>query len=827
MATFIPNVTDVFPEPSLFTPDFSFMDKMLSRRQSMYDQGWAQVNSAYNFVNKELTNPENVKNRDVFLKQAKDNLKNLSSMDLSQHQNVMSANSVFEPWVNNKKALGDAALTSHWKQQEQIGEGYRLDDGGKFFNQKNIDYVKKQRMAFANDAADAWEGYYQNKRSYTPYHDYQKHVEELMKEFKPSSRKIDRVNGLYKYTDEDASWTQAEIRKYLDANLSDQDKQQMKIEADVMYNNDPKALGQTYISMAKNEMAGYDAGIQLANKQLKSETNSEQITKIKEYISTLEDRKKSLNTNVETINKGDLSYIKKNGENLAMNIFYGQYMNKVSSGWSHADVTHKIDADEVGLAIYKENRQDQRQERKAVLDKELAIAKGEIAPPPQMNTLSTKETEAVDLKGIQTKVDGLKSTNAQIEQTNKGMVATWMQSLPENKGKTIRTTDVGDAEMLRYIKEGMNGKPLPDNHPFRTNATQISKNNAEINIRNGKVEQVRAETLKSYTPEQRAKIAAGDAKVAALGNISLDDGSTISSKDLFSGIKSGTIKVSGGNWFSPGGEDFTVNIDGKDYRAVHKISGKAARVISENSSLLRAMNTIEEVRSDKAYKKYDYDVNDWFEKNGKNLVNTLNLMTFSKGSYEAKTLEAEMYNIFPESQYNIQTAGIGSDAKSQGSAYFYITPKEGVSASDDNITTYLIQRGYGENNVSAIKQEGTGTTVFEIKNHKSPITSQYANFNQLERAVVEELSTSPYVSNGGSFTSDQYTSYSSRKLQVMQEHGSYYLLVQGLEGGNTMDMFPWTFNDPASAVIKGQQLTASIGNVPEALLQSYIQAINQ
>jgi hypothetical protein len=111
MATFIPNVTDVFPEPSLFTPDFAFMDKMLQRRKAMYDQGFAQVNSAYNYINRETTNPYNTKVKDQFLRQAKDNLKNLSSMDLSQFQNVEAANSVFGPFQNNTDVIGDQAYS--------------------------------------------------------------------------------------------------------------------------------------------------------------------------------------------------------------------------------------------------------------------------------------------------------------------------------------------------------------------------------------------------------------------------------------------------------------------------------------------------------------------------------------------------------------------------------------------------------------------------------------------------------------------------------------------------------------------------------------------
>jgi hypothetical protein len=312
MATFIPNVTDIFPEPALFTPDFSFMDKMLERRQNMYNQGWSQLNSAYNIVNRELTNPQNVKEKEIFLKQAKNNLKNLAGVDLSQQQNVLAARSVFEPWANNQKALGDASLTSHWKQQESLGESYRLQDGGKYFNDFNLNYIRKQRNAFSKDTAESWEDYWSNKRSYTPYYDYHKEVQELMKDFKPSSYKIDKVSGLYKITDENASWTQAEIRKYLESNLSDKAKQQMKIEADVTYNNNPMQMGSVYTSMAKNEMEQYDNAITLANSKMKGLTKPEDIKEAKEYISNLEDRKKALNTKSATKRTfGKKSFVKK------------------------------------------------------------------------------------------------------------------------------------------------------------------------------------------------------------------------------------------------------------------------------------------------------------------------------------------------------------------------------------------------------------------------------------------------------------------------------------------------------------------------------------
>jgi hypothetical protein len=809
MATFIPNVTDVFPEPALFTPDFSFMDKMLQRRQSMYDQGWSQLTAAYNFVNKDLTHADNIKDRDNFLKQAKNNLKGLAGMDLSQHQNVMSARGVFEPWVNNKKALGDASLTSHWKQQESIGEGYRLDDGGKYFNQFNVDYIRKQRAAFAGDASDSWEDYWKSKRSYNPYYDYHKEVEELMKNFKPSSVEIDRVNGLYKYTTKNADWTNAEIRKYLDANLSSKAKQQMKIEADVTYNNSPQQMGQVFLGVAKNEMAQYDAGIAYAKKQLSNTTKPEEVTKIKEYISSLEDRKKDVDIKVDAINKGDFSFVKKKGEDMAMNIFYNQYLGKVSNGWSHADHSFKIDADEVSLAIYKENRADQRQERKAELDKELARLKGEIAPPAQMNTLTLTETEGVSLDWFQNKANGYQTEIDQLANANKGMVATWKSTLPENKGKEFSTKDITAEDILAFKTKGNNGKPLPLTHAFYSNENRI------IDIE-GKIKD-------NYSNEKKQTLTNLDNKILGLGSYTLNDGTTLTSSQILNGFKSGKIKVSKNSTFTD--DDFTLNINGKDHRVVSKIEGMAATSRQENTNLMSLARTLNNVKNDNTYSKFKDDITDYFAKHGKELTYTANLQTFSKGSYEAKTLEAEMYNMFPEEKYAIQHAGLGADARSQGSAFFYINGKGDFEPNTNDVKAYLNQRGYTD--VEAIETTGTGATLYKINNFKSPIVSQYNQFKPVEKAIILDLSTEKYSGSGGRYTTSKYTSNSDRTLQIKKEHNQYYLLVQGLEGGNTMDQYPQAFNDPSSAVLLGQYLTApSPQGYPEANLRWYIDNVS-
>jgi hypothetical protein len=414
----------------------------------------------------------------------------------------------------------------------------------------------------------------------------------------------------------------------------------------------------------------------------------------------------------------------------------------------------------------------------------------------------------------------LDAQSTQVNDVNKGMVATWMQNLPENKGKTITVKDVTEADKLKFLQTGNNGAPLPSNHMFRKNLSVMAQNDRLKNIESGKLNYIRNEIEQGYTPEQKKELEAAKAQITKLGSVKLEDGTVISSAQILDAMQRdpNNVKYSQDTW-GTGLSGWTLKIGSKTYTTYSDVGG------SYNEQLQDLLFKVNQTKmSLKSLNKYDADVKNYFDKNGKDLVNTANVMSFAKGSYEAKTMEAEMYNIFPETQYGIQSAGIGTDDNNQGSGYFYITGKGDLEPTKEDITSYLSQRGYKD--VVAHEQTG-GPTLYQIKNYKSPITTQYSQFNAEERAVIQDLSTSIYAGAGGRYVTAPYNSYSQRQLQVMKDHNLYYLLVQGLDGGNTMDMYRTPFSDPAQAIMKGQQLTATIGRVPEALFQEYLRVTNQ
>jgi hypothetical protein len=367
MASFIPNVTDLFPEPSMYRPDFSFLDTMLRRRQAMYNQGFAELSSKYSALAKNLTNPYNSKVRNQFLQEAQNELKNLSAMDLSQQQNVQAATNVFTPLYGNQNVMGDLAATAHWDQQEKIAESLRLKDGGKEFSQDNIDFVRMQRNAFAQDNPENVGTYLNNKRYYTPYYDYAKEYKEAMAAYKPNKSKITRPDGRgYLVTEEDGSYDAEDVKLYLSNVLSTKAKSQMAIEGVVRYSNNPAIFDNHTKGLGKTEKY-LETRIQEFEGKMMAEKDPE---KKKQYESGLEMLKVKLEeVTTEKTNMLNPEYVKNNRENIASNLYYSDKIEELSKGYARKDYTYEMKADDVYLTRLREAGLNQRH-RETLADNE-------------------------------------------------------------------------------------------------------------------------------------------------------------------------------------------------------------------------------------------------------------------------------------------------------------------------------------------------------------------------------------------------------------------------------------------------------------------------
>jgi hypothetical protein len=120
MAQYLPYIPETIPEPALYKPDFNFFDRMLQRKQSMFEQGASRVRSAYTSVlNAPLSNKNNIPLRDQYIKDAQEQLTKISSSDLSLMENVNAAESIYAPFWQDKFIVQDAAMTKAYQTEMQ------------------------------------------------------------------------------------------------------------------------------------------------------------------------------------------------------------------------------------------------------------------------------------------------------------------------------------------------------------------------------------------------------------------------------------------------------------------------------------------------------------------------------------------------------------------------------------------------------------------------------------------------------------------------------------------------------------------------------------
>jgi len=799
MATYLPNVTDVIPEPALFTPNFSFIDTMLRRRQGLYEQGFAQVNSAYNFVNRNVSHAYSSKVRDEFLKQASQNLKNLSSLDLSQQQNVKMAAGVFEPFVKNRLVLADMAFTSHLDQQVNIAESFRLKDGGKEFSEFNLAYINQQRQAFANDDISTVNQYYANRRSFTPYHDYYKEVQEKMKDFKPSTYKIDRIDGLYKITKDDKSWREAEVAEYLNGVLSDKAKQQMRIEAQVTLGGNPEALSVAYKQVAQQqlEMNRYNSG--LIDKQLATTVDKDAVLGLQQAKERLENDNREINTNLENIAKGDFSYVKNNSEKLSTSIYFNGKLSNFVKSFAREDISISIDGDQVGLALMRENRADERQRRALkAREQELQGQAGnfQINELPMGKGADELETS---ISNLQKEVDGYQRQINDISTSTKEHILNKVKE--RNPASKLTIDQIDDAFISNWLKTGgPGGKEVSKSDLYYRNAGAIEQLAAVKETKTGTLNSIESAITQGMSNEEKRKLMKFNRDVGNIGTITLDDGSKITGQELATGIMNGTISA------TTLGNMGAIKINGKTHYVaeVPLVWGGMNLPIMKNSQLLSAYNKLESLQSDMGdtYDKYMSNRENYVEQNYPSLTLSNKILTLDEGTTGAKSLEATVGSYLPTG-YDVKHVGIGTDPSNQGNSYYYISAKSGsdVPKSTEEIVDQLIARGA---KVKVIETE-KGAPIYEIQGLNNNVANQYRSYSPVEIAVLDQITKHGEFKE---YHSTPFTTpYGDTKFIIKKYNNLYYLHVNGLG-----ESYPDAFGSPAEAIAMARLLSANGGS---------------
>ena len=201
MATFLPNVTDVFAGPSQYTPDFNRIERQLKLRQNMYDQGAKQVKTLYDSIfNSALMRDGNIERRDSYLKTISESMNRLTATDLSLPQNVNTAEQLFTPLTTDADLVKDISFTKGYQNESQRAESFRNSNDiatRKRYWLEGMRAMQYQAEEFKNASNE--EARSMSNVKYTPNVDMLSIAEKAYKEA-GISVKEDRINGGYIWT---------------------------------------------------------------------------------------------------------------------------------------------------------------------------------------------------------------------------------------------------------------------------------------------------------------------------------------------------------------------------------------------------------------------------------------------------------------------------------------------------------------------------------------------------------------------------------------------------------------------------------------------------
>ena len=199
MASYLNGVTPYIPQIQPFTPDLNFYSGVLDFKQSKTDAGREQLSTMYgSLLNAPMMRDDNIASRDAFFKTIDQDIKKMSTMDLSREANVNAAMGVFSQMLDNKGIVKDMVWTKNYQKESRRGEGFRncVDPdkcGGAWWEggDRALQYKADEFRKASKEAAMG----FGNVR-YTPYQDVQKKAIALAKDA-GLSISIDQLQGGY------------------------------------------------------------------------------------------------------------------------------------------------------------------------------------------------------------------------------------------------------------------------------------------------------------------------------------------------------------------------------------------------------------------------------------------------------------------------------------------------------------------------------------------------------------------------------------------------------------------------------------------------------
>ena len=199
-----------------------------------------------------------------------------------------------------------------------------------------------------------------DNHAYDNYYDYAKEIREAMKDFKPAAMKNKSPNGQWIITNEDKSWTESQLKNYLQGVLSDKAKQQMKIEAVVAFHKNDNVLFDSYVADLKKNYSENEKRMKEIGVRTIVENNENARQLLGDELVILKNQNEDISEYLQKFKQGDDSYFQAHKENIAAQLFRKAYVSQVAKGYAHPDVSLEYTPNAIWQTTHVQNMENAR-----------------------------------------------------------------------------------------------------------------------------------------------------------------------------------------------------------------------------------------------------------------------------------------------------------------------------------------------------------------------------------------------------------------------------------------------------------------------------------
>lgn len=407
------------------------------------------------------------------LSKLSENIRQVASQDFS-NPNLQSYVGGLATSIVTDRNIQNGYLGTQKVRQKQAFINDLRTKHPELYNTNNEAYSMLDITAWLNDGT-AGTPLIDNK-PYSNYYDYSKEVRDAMSNFKPSRIRRKTPQGEWIVTTEDASWTESELREYLNGVLSDRAKQQLKIEGVVAFAGRDSALLSSYYDKMKNTVAINDQNIAALQARLTAIGDPIQKQIINDKIASLKDQNIDYISRTAEIDNGDLNFFNANKEGIAQYLMKEGYITGVVNGYSHVDDTVEYSPNDIWRTKFEQSMQNARQNARMAFDaQQNALDRAERqADRNQARSLKLMELGLKDINGNDipqyqkaqhniSEKDKTVTSKERFDNEVKGIEAKSVEYYNKLRGEVLAGDDNLRRQNLDFIRKG--GKSGSKNDP--------------------------------------------------------------------------------------------------------------------------------------------------------------------------------------------------------------------------------------------------------------------------------------------------------------------------------------------------------------------------